>query len=126
MQKIEFKRIKNEFQTWSIFYKNNIFPYSVKYIWKEEEEVFLVKIPGFEQEFLEEDLQDFFNKTVYTWLEDFLQESQKQEKLKTLTCRIFESDFEFLKKYASKNGVKYQALMRDFIHKWVLELKAED
>lgn len=128
MWKIEFKKVLWEKQTGSIFYEGNFYPYSVEYVWEDEDwdgSVFNIKTSWFEEEFLQEDLDEFFQNTVYTWIDIFL-ERQKEEKLKSLTVRFFESDIDFLKKYAIKNNMKYQTMMREIIHKAVLDLQKED
>lgn len=124
--KPQFDKILGHKHLGSIFYKNNFYPYSVEYTGEDKSgdgSVFNIILPWFEQEFLEEDVEEFFAHTAYLLLEDFVRDNQKDEVLKSLTLRVFERDLEFLKKYASENNMKYQTLMRDFIRKGTRELQ---
>lgn len=120
---ITFEKILWKKQTGSIFYKNNFYPYSVEYTGEDESgdgSVFNIILPWFEQEFLEEDIEEFFKNTAYAILDIFLEE--QQETLKSLTIRVYEKDYNFLSQYAKEHNMKYQTLMREFIHEKTQEL----
>lgn len=103
------------------------------YFIAENNQVWFQKLKGFEEkndknflEILEKELEkarELAKQEEEIQIEKFFAKKQKKETLQTLTLRVFENDFLFLKNYAEKNNMKYQTLMRDFIHKWVLELK---
>lgn len=121
-----FTKILGHKHTGSVFYKGNFYPYSVEYTGEDEYgdgSLFNIILPGFEQEFLEEDIEEFFTNTVYALLDIFLENQHKEETLQSLTIRVFESDVEFLKRYATEHNMKYQTIMRDFIRKGTRELQ---
>lgn len=109
------------------FKSGNFYPYSIKYTWEDEVDwsLYLIQFLGLNQEFLEEDVKEVFefdfDEIVDMYLKDL--EEEKKKVLKPIAVRLFENDLEFLKNYASENNMKYQTLIRDFVHKWTLELQ---
>lgn len=121
---MQFEKNLDKKQTWSIFYKNNIFPYTVKYLWETENwNNFEIKIPGYKKEILEKDLEQFFHKTVYTLIDNFLENEEKKKEKISIPVRYFIKDIEFLKEYAEKNNMKYQTIMRNCICDYCDNLK---
>lgn len=121
---MKFEKILNKIQTWSIFKNWNFYPYSVEYVWEDEfwdGSVFFVKFLQINQEFLEEDLEEFFDLMVYEVIDIFIKE--QQNKLQAISVRYFEKDIQSLKKYAEKNACSYQVLMRNAINEYTKTLE---
>lgn len=128
MKTFTFKKILKEKQRGSIFYENNFYPYSVEYLGEDESgdgSVFYVDFLWIRQKFLEEDMQNVFEFDVYDAIKYYLEEKEKEEKLQTITLRVFEKDFLFLKEYSKIHNTKYQAVMRNAIREKVQQLQSK-
>ena len=112
------KREGNIYKDWSFY------PFSIQYIWEDEAwdwSVYYVNFLYVDQEFLEEDIEEFFKVDVYEVIDYFLSEKEKEKQ--ALNVRFYKNDLDFIKTYAKMHGLAYQSLIRDFTHKWVEELK---
>ncbi len=118
-----FEKTLHKLQTGSIFFEWNFYPYSLEYVGEDEDgdgSVFFVQFLDWKQEYLEEDLNEFFDIVVYEFINIYLK--KRQEKLQSIAVRFFERDIEALKKYAEQNACSYQVLMRNAIHKYTQEI----
>lgn len=111
-------------QSWNIYKDGDVYPYSVEYTGEDEDgggSVFRIQFLDYDQEYLEEDVAEFFEKMTYEMIR--IQKQERKTALQSVAVRYYQSDISDLKNYAKKNACSYQVLMRNAIRSYTESLK---